>query len=71
MWEKKSKRFIRLLYALQNLQSVNMYPEGICIGYMDINLSHRRKLRFSEETDDIKHEIEVCKNFNRICKNIC
>lgn len=59
------------VYALQNLRSVNMYPEGICIGYMDINLSHRRKLRFSEETDDIKHEIEVCKNFNRICKNIC
>lgn len=59
------------IYPMQNLHSVNMYPEGICIGYMDINLSRRRKLRFAEETDDIKYEIEVCKKFNEMCKNIC
>jgi len=58
------------VYPMQNMHSINMYPEGICVGYMDINLSRRRKLRFAEETDEIKYEIEVCKNFNRICKSI-
>ncbi len=58
------------VYSMQNLRSINMYPEGICIGYMDINLSHKKKLRFAEETEDIRYEIEVCKNFNKICKNI-
>ena len=59
------------LFTPQNVHSVNMHPEGKCVGYMDINLSRKKKLRFAEETDDIKYEIEVCKAFNKICKNIC
>ena len=59
------------VYPMQHKQSINMHPEGKCVGYMDINLSHQKKLRFAEETDDIKYEIEVCKDFNKICKNIC
>ena len=58
------------VYSLQNMQSINMHPQGKCIGYMDINLSRRKKLRFENETEEIKYEIEVCKNFNKICKNI-
>ena len=54
----------------RDMHSINMHPEGKCIGYMDINLSKKKKLRFAEETDEIKYEIEVCKNFNRMCKRI-
>lgn len=58
------------VYPTQHKHSVSMNPEGKCVGYMDINLSHKKKLRFEEETDEIKYEIEICKNFNKICKNI-
>ena len=56
-----------IVYANENMRSISMHPEGRCIGYMDINLAHKKKLRFNEETDEIKYEIEMCKNFNRIC----
>lgn len=58
------------VYPTQHKCSINMHPEGKCVGYMDINLSHMKKLRFEEETDEIKYEIEMCKNFNKICKSI-
>lgn len=58
------------IYSLQGMRSIVMNPEGICVGYMDINLSKKRKLRFSEETEEIKYEIEVCKNFSNMCKSI-
>ena len=58
------------IYAPYNLHSIRMYPEGICIGYMDIILAERKKLRFEEETEDIKYEIKVCEKFTRLCKNI-
>lgn len=58
------------VYYTQNQRSINMYPEGKCIGYMDIILSRRRKLRFAEETEEIQYEIEVCRNFGKICKII-
>lgn len=58
------------VYSLQHMQSINMHPQGKCVGYMDINLSRRKKLRFENETEEIKYEIEVCKNFNKICKNV-
>lgn len=57
-------------YLPENMQSINMSPEGKCVGYMDINLSRKKKLRFVEETDEIKYEIEVCKNFSKICESI-
>ena len=44
-----------------------MFPEGICIGYMDYNLARKKRLRFIEETDEIKYEMDVCKRFNEIC----
>ena len=58
------------VYPIERMQSINMHPEGKCVGYMDIILSRKRKLRFAEETEEIKYEIDVCKNFSRICKSI-
>ena len=58
------------VYSMQHLHSINMYPEGKCVGYMDIILSKQKKLRFVEETDEVKYEIEVCRNFSEICKSI-
>ena len=59
------------IFSTQNMHSINMHPEGRCIGYMDINLSRKRKLRFVEATEEITYEIEVCKAFNKMCKSIC
>lgn len=58
------------VYMMEGKKSINMHPEGRCIGYMDIVLARKKKLRFTEETDEIKYEIEVCKNFSRICQSI-
>lgn len=58
------------VYPVQNLYSTNMHPEGKCVGYMDIILSQKKKLRFAEETDEVKYEIEVCRKFSKICKSI-
>ena len=58
------------VYPMENKSSVNMYPEGKCIGYMDIILSRKKKLRFAEETEEIMYEIEVCRNFSKICESI-
>lgn len=49
---------------------VNLDPEGKCIGYMDILLSHNKKLRFKNETDEIKYEIEVCKKYGNMLEII-
>lgn len=58
------------IYPMQNFRSVNMYPEGKCIGYMDIILVRKRKLCFDEETEEIKYELEVYRNFEKIYKII-
>ena len=49
---------------------VNLDPEGKCIGYMDILLSHNKKFRFKNETDEIKYEIEVCKKYGKMLEII-
>ena len=51
-------------------RSVVMNHEGICVGYMDVNLSKIKKLRFANVTDAIIYELEVCKKFNMLCKRI-
>ena len=53
-----------------HMSSVNLNPEGKCIGYMDILLSHNKKFRFENETDEIKHEIEVCKKYGKMLEII-
>ena len=53
-----------------SISSVNTNAEGKCIGYMDILLSHNKKFRFQNETDEIKHEIEVCKKYGKMLEII-
>ena len=53
-----------------NLKSINMSPEGICVGYMDYILAKKKKLKFATITEAIKDEIEICKRFSDMCKII-
>lgn len=53
-----------------SISSVNTDAEGKCIGYMDILLSHNKKLGFKNETDEIKYEIEVCKKYGKMLEII-
>ena len=59
-----SMKYIRMN---EEWRGVELFPEGICIGYMDYNLARKKRLRFIEETDEIKYEMDVCKRFNEIC----
>lgn len=53
-----------------NLKSINMSPEGICVGYMDYILAKKKKLKFAPITEVIEDEIEICKRFSDMCKII-
>ena len=53
-----------------NLKSINMSPEGICVGYMDYILAKKKKLKFAPLTEVIEDEIEICKRFSDMCKII-
>ena len=50
----------------KDLRSVNMNPEGKCIGYMDVILANKKKLYFEDETEEIKYELEVCKRYGEM-----
>ena len=50
----------------EDLRSVNMNPEGKCIGYMDVILANKKKLYFEDETEEIKYELEVCKRYGEM-----
>jgi len=50
--------------------SVALSPEGKCIGYMDILLAKKKKIRFNNKTEEITYEIKVCKKYGEMLKII-